>query len=64
MSLTRDDGIERSRRRTYDRVNHKYEETVLNPDGSVYYQGAEDLREHRGRGSPRRDEPEPAEPGA
>lgn len=59
MSLTRDDGIERSRRRTYDRVNHKYEETILNADGSVYYHTSEDLREHSGRGSARRREPGP-----
>lgn len=63
MSLTRDDGVERSRRRTYDRVNHRYEETVLNPDGSIYYHKSEDLHAHRGRGSSRRDEPEPPEPG-
>ena len=47
MSVTRVDGIERSRRRTYDRVKHNYEETILNPDGSVYYHNAEDLRQHR-----------------
>jgi hypothetical protein len=54
MSPTRDDGVERSRRRTYDRLNHKYEETILNPDGSIHHHTSEDLREHRDRGSARR----------
>ena len=51
MSLTADDGIERSRRREYDRKGHRYEETILNPDGSVYDHTAERLSDHRDHGS-------------
>jgi hypothetical protein len=51
MSLTRDDGIERSRRREYDRMRDWYEETVLSQDGSEYYHVAEPLSEHVERGS-------------
>ena len=51
MSLTADDGIERSRRREYDRKGGWYEETILNPDGSVYHQTAEPLSDHMGHGS-------------
>ena len=51
MSLTRSDGIERSRRRQYDRKGDWYEETILNPDGSVYHHTAERLSDHKGHGS-------------
>jgi hypothetical protein len=51
MSLTADDGIERSRRREYDRMGDRYEETILNPDGSVYDHTAERLSDHRDHGS-------------
>ena len=51
MSLTADDGVERSRRRDYDRKGNWYEETVLNPDGSVLHHEAHPLRDHRDRGS-------------
>jgi len=33
MSLTREDGIERLRRREYDRKGDWYEETIIDPDG-------------------------------
>jgi hypothetical protein len=51
MSLTVSDGIERSRRREYDRKRDWYEETILNPDGSTYHHDAHPLTEHRGHGS-------------
>lgn len=51
MSLTADDGIERSRRRDYDRMGNRYEETILNPDGSVYHHTAERLSDHRDHGT-------------
>ena len=51
MSLTSDDGIERSRRRDYDRKGNWYEETILNPDGSVDNHTAEPLCDHIGHGS-------------
>lgn len=51
MSLTADDGIERSRRRGYDRKGDWYEETILNPDGSVRHHEAHPLRDHRDHGS-------------
>lgn len=47
LSLTREDGIERLRRRVYDRLHDHYEETVYNPDGSVYYHTWEPLSRHR-----------------
>ena len=51
VSLTADDHIERSRRRDYDRKGNWYEETILNPDGSVYSHKAESLTDHVGHGS-------------
>lgn len=51
MSLTADDGIERSRRREYDRKGGWYEDTIRNPDGSVYKHTAEWLSDHRDHGS-------------
>jgi hypothetical protein len=51
MDRTRVDGIERSRRREYDRKGNWYEETVLNPDGTLYYRDAEPLTDHVGHGS-------------
>jgi hypothetical protein len=51
MALTVHDGIERSRRREYDRKGDWYEETILNPDGSVYGHTAERLQDHRDHGS-------------
>ena len=51
MSLTVDDGIERSRRRDFDRKGDWYEETILNPDGSVHHHKAHPLSDHRGHGS-------------
>jgi hypothetical protein len=51
MSLTVDDGIERSRRREYDRKGNWYEETILNPDGSVRHHEAHPLRDPRDHGS-------------
>ena len=51
MSLTVDDGIERSRRREYDRKGNWYKETILNPDGSVRHHEAHPLRNHRDHGS-------------
>jgi len=48
MSLTRDDGIERSRRREYDRKGDWYEETVPNEDGSERYHVAEPLSKQSG----------------
>jgi len=51
MSLTADDGIERFRRREYDRKGDWYEETILNPDGSVYHHEAQPLKDHRDHGS-------------
>jgi hypothetical protein len=51
MSLTRDDGIERSRLREYDRLGNRYHERILNPDGSVYFETSEPLSDHRGHGS-------------
>jgi len=57
MSRTADDGAERYRRRMYDRVGDRYEETILNPDGSVYRATSEPLSGHTGRGSARRSGP-------
>lgn len=51
MSMTVKDGVERSRRREYDRKGDWYEETILNPDGSVYEHTAEPLSDHRDHGS-------------
>jgi hypothetical protein len=51
MSRTTDDGIERSRQRDYDRKGNWYEETILNPDGSLYDHTAEPLTDHIGHGS-------------
>lgn len=51
MSLTAADGVERSRRRVYDRKGDWYEETILNPDGTIYHHEAHPLSEHRGHGS-------------
>jgi hypothetical protein len=51
VSLTADDGIERSRRREYDRKGDWYEETILNPDGSEHHHTAERLSDHRDHGS-------------
>jgi predicted nucleic acid-binding Zn ribbon protein len=51
MSLTADDGIERSRRRDYDRMGDWYEETILNPDGSIRHHEAHPLHDHRDHGS-------------
>ena len=61
MSLTVDDGVERSRRREYDRMGNWYEETILNPDGSVHHHEAHPLKDHQGHGSAKpmaRTEPE------
>jgi hypothetical protein len=51
MSLTAEDSIERSRRREYNRKGDWYEETILNPDDSVYHHTAEPLSDHRDHGS-------------
>ena len=51
MSLTAEDGIERPRRVSIDRKGDWYEETVLNPDGSIRHCVAEPLHEHQGHGS-------------
>lgn len=45
------DGVVRTVRRVVDRGRDWYEETVLNPDGSVHHQQAHRLSEHRGHGS-------------
>ena len=56
MSLTVDDGVERSRRRgtTGPNKGNWYEETVLNPDGSVYHHQTHQVRDHIGHGSAKR----------
>lgn len=51
MSLTVEDGVERPRRREYDRKGDWYEETVLNPDGWVRHHQAQRLSDHEGHGS-------------
>jgi hypothetical protein len=51
MSLTADDNTERSRRIAIDRLDDTYEETILNPDGSIRHHQREPLSEHRGHGS-------------
>jgi hypothetical protein len=45
------DGVVRTVRRVVDRGRDWYEETVLNPDGSLHHQQAHRLSEHRGHGS-------------
>ncbi len=51
VSPTHADGIERTRRVEIGKVADTYEETVFDPDGSVYYHFAEPLSEHQGHGS-------------
>ena len=51
MDLTASDDIERSRRLDIDRKSDCYEETILNPDGSIYHHCEEPLSEHWGHGS-------------
>jgi hypothetical protein len=51
IPLTVEDGVERSRRRYYDRKGDWYEETILNPDGSVRHHQVQPLRQHQGHGS-------------
>jgi hypothetical protein len=51
MNLTASDGIERSRRLDIDRKGDGYEETILNPDGSMYHHCKEPLSEHQRHGS-------------
>jgi len=52
-----DDGIWRIRQRVVDRGGDWYEETVLNPDGSVRHHEAHPLSQHTGHGSDRRRQP-------
>jgi len=51
VEVTRDDGVARPRRMDFDHMDDLYEETVLNPDGSIYHHNAEPLGEHRHHGS-------------
>jgi hypothetical protein len=51
MSRTCKDGIERAVRRDIDGKGDWYEETILNPDGSLYDHQAHPLHEHWGHGS-------------
>ena len=45
------DGVVQTVRRVADRERDWYEETVLNPDGSVHHPEAHPLGQHRGHGS-------------
>jgi hypothetical protein len=50
MGMSRsEDGIERLRQRTYDRLGDHYEETVLDPDGTVRHHTSEQLTKHRSK---------------